>query len=270
MPVRIVAQARNATATTAVSRPDRQDAGARPLADLALGLEGQETSAVDRNRSRVVSPPSSAYGLSRVSRSPGELACRRRSARRRRCSRTRRPTAAPARGWRSRSPRPSGCASAGCRSCPGTRARRRARSARRGSGRGRGRSPENSVAYHSGKAANVAPPATSSQTSLPSQTGPIVCSIARRSVSSRPRTGQQHADAEVEALEDEVADPEDGDEQEPDGREFHRRSPQYPRAERRLGLVLDPRSAVGVGQAGPHAPDDAGPARRRRARRRAA
>ena len=29
--------------------------------------------------------------------------------------------------------------------------------------------PENMVAYHSGKAAKVAPPAVSSQTSLPSQ-----------------------------------------------------------------------------------------------------
>jgi hypothetical protein len=32
---------------------------------------------------------------------------------------------------------------------------------------------------------------------------------------------QQHADAEVEPLEDEVADPEDGDEDEPDSRQFH-------------------------------------------------
>ena len=73
------------------------------------------------------------------------------------------------------------------------------------------------MAYHSGKAANVAPPATSSQTSLPSQTGPIVLMIGRRSRSLRPTNGQQDADAEVEALEDEVADPEDGDEDEPDG-----------------------------------------------------
>ena len=81
------------------------------------------------------------------------------------------------------------------------------------------------MAYHSGKAANVAPPATSSQTSLPSQTGPIVRSIARRSGSFAAEDGQQDADAEVEALEDEVADPEDGDEDEPDGRELHRPFP---------------------------------------------
>ena len=47
------------------------------------------------------------------------------------------------------------------------------------------------MAYHSGNAANVAPPATSSQTSLPSQTGPIVRIIARRSGSLRPMTGSR-------------------------------------------------------------------------------
>ena len=41
--------------------------------------------------------------------------------------------------------------------------------------------------YHSGKAAKVAPPAVSSHTSLPSQWGPMVDSVARRSRSSRPR-----------------------------------------------------------------------------------
>ncbi len=45
------------------------------------------------------------------------------------------------------------------------------------------------VAYHSGNAANVAPPATSSQTSLPSQTGPIVSSIVPFSSALRPRNG---------------------------------------------------------------------------------
>ena len=34
--------------------------------------------------------------------------------------------------------------------------------------------PENIVAYHSGMAANVAPPAVRSHTSLPSQCGPMV------------------------------------------------------------------------------------------------
>ena len=47
----------------------------------------------------------------------------------------------------------------------------------------------NIVPYHVGKAANVAPPAMTSQTSLPSQTGPIVSSIAPRSRSSRGRKG---------------------------------------------------------------------------------
>ena len=45
------------------------------------------------------------------------------------------------------------------------------------------------MAYHSGNAAKVAPPAVISHTSLPSQTGPIVLMITRRSVSVRPRTG---------------------------------------------------------------------------------
>ena len=42
------------------------------------------------------------------------------------------------------------------------------------------------VAYQSGKAANVAAPATISHTSLPSQTGPIVLTSTRRSRSLRP------------------------------------------------------------------------------------
>ncbi|CAM5638113.1 hypothetical protein SCALM49S_04734 [Streptomyces californicus] len=41
------------------------------------------------------------------------------------------------------------------------------------------------MAYHSGKAAKVAPPALSSQTSLPSQTGPIVLIRTRFSLRSR-------------------------------------------------------------------------------------
>ena len=42
------------------------------------------------------------------------------------------------------------------------------------------------LAYQSGKAAKVAPPATMSQTSLPSHQGPIALRAIRRSVSSRP------------------------------------------------------------------------------------
>jgi hypothetical protein len=58
--------------------------------------------------------------------------------------------------------------------------------------RNRGREkPLNIVAYHSGKAANVAPPATISHTSLASQKGPIELTTTRRSVSSRPITGNR-------------------------------------------------------------------------------
>ena len=73
-------------------------------------------------------------------------------------------------------------------------------------------SAENIVAYHAGNAANVAPAATTSQTSLPSQTGPMVSSMVSRSASSRAHDRQQHPHAEVEPLQDEVAGPEDGDE----------------------------------------------------------
>ena len=52
------------------------------------------------------------------------------------------------------------------------------------------------MAYQWGKAAKIAPPAVSSQTSLPSQKGPIAESICRRrvcplspSAPSRPSTG---------------------------------------------------------------------------------
>src|SRR5262245_33795291 len=48
--------------------------------------------------------------------------------------------------------------------------------------------PENMVAYQPGNAANIAAPATISQTSLPSHSGPIVLMAARRSASLRPTT----------------------------------------------------------------------------------
>ena len=44
------------------------------------------------------------------------------------------------------------------------------------------------MAYHIGKAANIAPAAVISHTSLPSHTGPIVLIITPRSRSSRPST----------------------------------------------------------------------------------
>ncbi len=46
------------------------------------------------------------------------------------------------------------------------------------------------MAYQFGKAAKVAPPATSSHTSLPSHTGPMVLIITRRSTSDFPITGR--------------------------------------------------------------------------------
>ena len=42
------------------------------------------------------------------------------------------------------------------------------------------------VAYHDGKAAKMAAPATTSQTSLPSQMGPIELTATRRSTSFFP------------------------------------------------------------------------------------
>ena len=47
-------------------------------------------------------------------------------------------------------------------------------------------SVENTVAYHPGNAANIAAPPTISQTSLPSQTGPMVLSTVRRRISRSP------------------------------------------------------------------------------------
>ena len=72
------------------------------------------------------------------------------------------------------------------------------------------------MAYQPGNAANMAAPATISQTSLPSHSGPIVLMAARRPASSRPTSAVQHADAEVEALQDEEAGPQDRDDDEPE------------------------------------------------------
>jgi len=51
--------------------------------------------------------------------------------------------------------------------------------------------PLNSVAYQLGNAANIAPPAVMSQTSLPSQNGPMVLMMTRRSSSFLPRNGSR-------------------------------------------------------------------------------
>ena len=77
------------------------------------------------------------------------------------------------------------------------------------------------AAYQAGKAAKVAPPAVSSQTSLPSQTGPIVLIMTRLSMSSPAEERQQDPDAEVESLEDEVAGPQHGDRDEPQVGQVH-------------------------------------------------
>src|SRR5450759_3641077 len=77
------------------------------------------------------------------------------------------------------------------------------------------------VAYHCGKAANVAPPAVSSHTSLPSQTGPMALIMSRRSVSSRPRNGSRIPTPKSNPFQHEVPGPQDRDEDEPERREVH-------------------------------------------------
>ena len=67
------------------------------------------------------------------------------------------------------------------------------------------------VAYHEGKAAKMAAPATISHTSLPSQIGPMELTAMRRSTSSLADEGVEHPHPEVEPLEDEEPHPEDGD-----------------------------------------------------------
>ena len=49
------------------------------------------------------------------------------------------------------------------------------------------------MAYQPGKAAKIPPAAVSSHTSLPSQVGPMVLTMTRRSLSSRPSTGRSMA-----------------------------------------------------------------------------
>jgi hypothetical protein len=59
------------------------------------------------------------------------------------------------------------------------------------------------------------PPPASSQTSLPSQTGPMLASVVRRSARCGKKQ-MQHADAEVEAVEHHVADDHHRNQPEPD------------------------------------------------------
>ncbi len=83
-------------------------------------------------------------------------------------------------------------------------------------------SAENIVAYQPGNAANVAAPATTSHTSLPShQAGPIVLSATRRSVSVRPTIVCSIPTPKSNPSEHEEPDPEDRHEHEPDGVKLH-------------------------------------------------
>ena len=96
------------------------------------------------------------------------------------------------------------------------------------------------VAYQPGNAAKIAAAATISQTSLPSHSGPIVLMAARRPASSPAGQAVQHADAEVEPLEDEKPGPQDGDDDEPERDQT---------AHRGSLLVLDGRHRlIGVGR----------------------
>ena len=72
------------------------------------------------------------------------------------------------------------------------------------------------MAYQPGNAANMAAPATISQTSLPSHSGPIVLIAARRPGVVSADDAVQHADAEVEPLQDEEPGPQHRDEDEPE------------------------------------------------------
>ena len=77
------------------------------------------------------------------------------------------------------------------------------------------------VAYHEGKAAKMAAPATISHTSLPSQMGPMRVDGDAPLGVVVPHEGVEHAHPEVEAFEDEETHPEDGDDHEPDVVEVH-------------------------------------------------
>ena len=217
------------------------------------GLERQEHRAVQGEQQQRGQPAEQRVGVEQGEQGAGVLVARRRAGRRPRCWRTPRPRAGPA----ASEPNddrdgPSGAATRRCRSCRGTRRRPRARSARPGSAAAPGRSRRTGVAYHSGKAAKVAPPATSSHTSLPSQTGPMVLITTRRSVSVAAEDRQQHADAEVEALQDEVAGPQHGDEQEPDvGAVPSRGSVSVGEGERPRARCRPDSGSAGVGRRGP-------------------
>ena len=104
---------------------------------------------------------------------------------------------------------------------------------------------ENMEAYQAGKAANMPAPATMSQTSLPSQNGPMLLMATRRSMSVLPTTMCRAPTPEVEAFQDEEPGPEEGDDDEPENLQSHH------------GLLVgQDRSLVGVGAvpSGPGSP----------------
>ncbi len=103
------------------------------------------------------------------------------------------------------------------------------------------------VAYQPGKAAKITAPATISHTSLPSHTGPIVLTMHAALQVVAPDERVQHADPEVESLQDEEADPEDGDDDEPEVAEIESSHVDLLVDEGQVVLVLVGRVELGVG-----------------------
>ena len=82
--------------------------------------------------------------------------------------------------------------------------------------------PENMVAYQPGNAANIAAPATISQTSLPSHSGPIVLIAARRPASSPPTALCSMPTPKSNPSRMKKPDPQDRYDDEPERDETHR------------------------------------------------
>ena len=122
-------------------------------------------------------------------------------------------------------PAPERCASGGRRTCAGIRTSGPGRSARPAPGPPPGTSAENMVAYQPGKAAKSAAPATISHTSLPSQTGPMVLTALAAPCRCDARKECSMPTPKSNPFEDEEADPQDGDDDEPEVSERHRGPP---------------------------------------------
>ena len=131
------------------------------------------------------------------------------------CRRRRRPRAARAARCRAKITRSHQFASGRNASGDGTRRRTPNDQRQQDDQQGQVETTEK-CAYHCGKAANVAPPAVSSHTSLPSQKGPMDRMAMRLSVSDRPNKGNQDANPEVKPFEEEIAKPQDDDEGKPE------------------------------------------------------